>query len=145
MGLQQHADGLRRRVEAVCRRVLFGESDAAEGQPVEEAHLERAHHVRGVAGDVRFRRTRVPRIVAIERSVGREWREELPAAVAGAGMVAIEPDHMPPVVRAYVSELVETERLTSMSMFPASPRPSFRPSQNASSVPFLVTTMAGIR
>ncbi len=54
---------------------------------------------------------RVDRIAPWNDGIGAEWREELPAALKTARHVAIEPDHMPPVVRAYVNELVGTERL----------------------------------
>ncbi|QOF75089.1 aminopeptidase P family protein (plasmid) [Aminobacter sp. SR38] len=56
---------------------------------------------------------RVDRIAPWNDGIGKEWREELPATVKGAKRVAIEPDHMPPVVRAYVNELLGAERLTS--------------------------------
>lgn len=49
---------------------------------------------------------RVDRIAAWNDGAGSEWREELPAALRDAGRVAIEPDHMPPVVRAYVDTLL---------------------------------------
>lgn len=57
----------------------------------------------------------VGRIAAWNDGMGQEWREELPNAVRGAGRVAIEPDHMPPVVRAYVSELVGAGKLNSVT------------------------------
>ena len=56
---------------------------------------------------------RVDRIAAWNDGMGHEWRENLPEAVRGAGRVAIEPDHMPPVVRGYVGELVEAHKLTN--------------------------------
>lgn len=46
----------------------------------------------------------VGRIAAWNDGMGHEWREELPAALRSAGKVAIEPDHMPPIVRAYLKE-----------------------------------------
>jgi Xaa-Pro aminopeptidase len=55
----------------------------------------------------------VDRIAAWNDGMGNEWREELPAAVNGAGAVAIEPNHMPPTVRAFVDELVPADVLTS--------------------------------
>lgn len=58
---------------------------------------------------------RVDRIAAWNDGMGREWREELPGAVKGATRVAIEPDHMPPPVRAYMNELVGAERLESVT------------------------------
>jgi len=55
---------------------------------------------------------RVDRIAAWNDGMGAEWRAELPGAVRGA-RVAIEPGHMPPLVRAYVDELVDAARLGS--------------------------------
>lgn len=56
---------------------------------------------------------RVDRIAPWNDGMGAEWREELPAAVKGAGSVAIEPGHMPSPVRAYVNDLIEAPSLTS--------------------------------
>ncbi|WP_371225255.1 M24 family metallopeptidase [Roseovarius sp. 2305UL8-3] len=47
---------------------------------------------------------RVDRIAPWNDGAGQEWRQELPDAVQGR--VAIEPDHMPPMVRAYVDGLI---------------------------------------
>lgn len=58
---------------------------------------------------------RVDRIAPWNDGMGKEWREELPGAVKGAGKVGIEPGHMPPPVRAYVDELVGKERLTTVT------------------------------
>ena len=58
---------------------------------------------------------RVDRVAAWNDGAGNEWREELPAAVRDAGTVAIEPGHMPPVVRAYVDDLVDKSKLTSIT------------------------------
>jgi Xaa-Pro aminopeptidase len=58
---------------------------------------------------------RVDRIVAWNDGAGKEWRAELPAAVSGAGVVAIEPDHMPPLVRAYMNELVDVAKLSNIT------------------------------
>lgn len=55
----------------------------------------------------------VDRIAAWNDGMGNEWREELPAAVKNASSVAIEPGHMPPLVRGYVNELVGAPRLGS--------------------------------
>jgi len=57
----------------------------------------------------------VDRIAPWNDGMGREWREELPGAVKGAGLVGIEPGHMPPLVRAYVDELVGPAKLTSVT------------------------------
>ncbi len=58
---------------------------------------------------------RVDRIAPWNDGMGEEWREELPGAVKGAGKVGIEPSHMPPLVRAYVDDLIGQERLTSVT------------------------------
>ncbi len=55
----------------------------------------------------------VERIAAWNDGMGAEWREKLPEAVKDAGRIAIEPDHMPPVVRGYVDDLVGAQKLTS--------------------------------
>ena len=53
---------------------------------------------------------RVDRIAAWNDGMGNEWREELPALVSGKGVVALEPDLMPPLVRNYVNSLVDADR-----------------------------------
>ena len=60
-------------------------------------------------------RARVDRIAAWNDGAGNEWREELPAAVNGAAKVAIELNHMPPMVRTYVDSLVAFEKLCKLS------------------------------
>ncbi|MDG1529759.1 MAG: Xaa-Pro peptidase family protein [Paracoccaceae bacterium] len=55
----------------------------------------------------------VDRIAAWNDGMGNEWREELPAMVKNAGYVGIEPDHMPPLVRAYVNDLVGSTHLAN--------------------------------
>ena len=49
---------------------------------------------------------RVDRIEPWNDGMGNEWREHLPAAFKGQPRVAIEPYHMPAVIREYLSELV---------------------------------------
>ncbi|MGR3617389.1 MAG: M24 family metallopeptidase [Paracoccaceae bacterium] len=56
----------------------------------------------------------VDRIADWNDGAGNEWREELPSMVRNAGKVAIEQDHMPPPVRAYLNTLIGTERITSV-------------------------------
>ena len=51
----------------------------------------------------------VGRIAAWNDGMGREWREELPAAISGAACVAIEPDHMPPMVRTWLQDELRLE------------------------------------
>ncbi len=53
---------------------------------------------------------RVDRIAFWNDGAGDEWRAELPAALAGTGTVGIEPDVMPPVVRAFVEEVAVADR-----------------------------------
>lgn len=57
----------------------------------------------------------VDRIAAWNDGMGAEWRAELPAAVKGAKSIGIEPDQMPALVRRYVDDLVDADRLTSVS------------------------------
>ncbi|MCP9483717.1 Xaa-Pro peptidase family protein [Shimia sp. CNT1-13L.2] len=58
---------------------------------------------------------RVDRIADWNDGAGEEWRTELPAAIGTARKVALEPEHMPPVVRAYLDSLVDKETLTSVT------------------------------
>ncbi|WP_300037665.1 Xaa-Pro peptidase family protein [uncultured Roseobacter sp.] len=58
---------------------------------------------------------RVDRIAAWNDGMGDEWRAELPAAVAGADSVAMEPAHMPPPVRAFVNGLIPPEKMTTVT------------------------------
>lgn len=58
---------------------------------------------------------RVDRIAAWNDGMGDEWRAELPRVVKDAARVAIEPDHMPPLVRAYLGDLVPDARIASVS------------------------------
>lgn len=56
---------------------------------------------------------RVDRIAAWNDGMGAEWRAELPNAVKRSAKVAIEPDHMPALVRRYVDDLVGVQNLAS--------------------------------
>ncbi len=56
---------------------------------------------------------RVDRIAAWNDGMGNEWRDELPRMVKGAARIGIEPDHMPPMVRAYVDEFADAANLPS--------------------------------
>ena len=58
---------------------------------------------------------RVDRIVSWNDGVGNEWREELPKVAMNAIKVAIEPNHIPPVVHSYLVELIEAEKLENAS------------------------------
>ena len=54
---------------------------------------------------------RVDRIAPWNDGMGNEWREELPKAIRNTTTIAVEPDHMPPMVRAYVSEVIDAQRV----------------------------------
>ena len=55
------------------------------------------------------------RIVPWNDGMGAEWRAELPALINIAKRVAIEPDHIPSVVRRYIRELISPDRLTTVT------------------------------
>ena len=57
---------------------------------------------------------RVDRIAEWNDGLGSEWREQLPAALAGEGRIGIEPDLMPALVRSYIDSLVEPDRLVDV-------------------------------
>ncbi|MEL6964347.1 MAG: Xaa-Pro peptidase family protein [Pseudomonadota bacterium] len=65
---------------------------------------------------------RVDRIAAWNDGMGEEWRTHLPGAVARAHRIAIEPDHMPPMVRAFVDTLVSDDQLDSATSLLANMR-----------------------
>lgn len=58
---------------------------------------------------------RVLRIAAWNDGEGDEWRQEIPANVKGAANVAIEPDHMPPLVYRYIQAQIAAECLVSVT------------------------------
>ena len=58
---------------------------------------------------------RVDRIAPWNDGMGAEWRAELPALINITKRVAIEPDHIPSVVRRYISELISPDRLTTVT------------------------------
>ena len=58
---------------------------------------------------------RVDKIAAWNDGMGAEWRAEIPAAVKGATLIGIEPDHIPALVRRYVDGLVGTKYLRSIT------------------------------
>ena len=55
----------------------------------------------------------VDRIAAWNDGIGNEWREELPAAVQSSARIAIEPNHMPPSVRAFLDQIIDVDMLNS--------------------------------
>lgn len=58
---------------------------------------------------------RVDRVCAWNDGMGSEWRAELPDALRGAARVEIEPDHMPPLVRAFVGSQVDEGRIETVT------------------------------
>ena len=52
----------------------------------------------------------VDRIELWNDGLGNEWREALPGLLGTTARVGIEPDLMPPVVRAYVDSVVDSTR-----------------------------------
>lgn len=58
---------------------------------------------------------RVERIAAWNDGVGAEWRQELPAALKAKHAVAIEKNQMPPLVRAYIDEQLQTDALRDVT------------------------------
>lgn len=57
----------------------------------------------------------VDRIAAWNDGAGNEWREELPSVLGIAGNIAIEPDHMPPLVRKFVDDQVAGKSLKAVT------------------------------
>lgn len=57
----------------------------------------------------------VDRIADWNDGMGDEWRAELPAVLKKAHRIGLEPDHMPPLVRAYVDDLSEASTVTSIT------------------------------
>lgn len=55
------------------------------------------------------------RIEAWNDGLGNEWREVLPTVVKGKGLIAIEPNQMPPLVRGYINSLVDESRLSDIT------------------------------
>lgn len=58
---------------------------------------------------------RVDRIAAWNDGMGEEWRAELPSLVGGTKRIGLEPDHMPPCVRSYVTKLVGPSNTVSVT------------------------------
>jgi Xaa-Pro dipeptidase len=57
----------------------------------------------------------VDRIEPWNDGLGDEWREQLPVVLVGAGRVGLQPEYMPPVVRAFVDAQVEAGRLFNLA------------------------------
>lgn len=55
----------------------------------------------------------VDRIAAWNDGMGDEWRTELPGVLKENVRIAIEPDHMSPLVRRYIDEMVDADQLTT--------------------------------
>ena len=58
---------------------------------------------------------RVDRIAAWNDGKGNEWREKLPSILKSAGRIGLEPDHMPPLVHAFVGQLVDPSAISSVT------------------------------
>jgi Xaa-Pro aminopeptidase len=58
---------------------------------------------------------RVDRIEAWNDGLGREWREHIPLLLRGAARVAIEMQHMPAPVRAFIDSLVDADQLVDLA------------------------------
>ena len=58
---------------------------------------------------------RVGRIAPWNDGAGDEWRAELPAVLGRATRIGIEPDHMPPLVRAFVDQSVDATSIASVT------------------------------
>ncbi len=58
---------------------------------------------------------KVDQIAAWNDGEGEEWRQNIPSSIAKAKRVAIEPDHMPPLVYRYIRSQIEAERLVSVT------------------------------
>lgn len=57
----------------------------------------------------------VDRIEAWNDGLGNEWREHIPAPLKAASRIALEPQRMPPLVRAYIDSLVDPDRLEDIT------------------------------
>ncbi|MCP4877952.1 MAG: aminopeptidase P family protein [Gammaproteobacteria bacterium] len=57
----------------------------------------------------------VDRIEAWNDGMGNEWREHIPGELKGLSGVAIEPNKMPPMVRAYIDSLVDSNCLADLT------------------------------
>ena len=57
---------------------------------------------------------RVDRLEPWNDGMGEEWREALPGLLGGAGAVAIETNHMPPVVRNYIDAIVDQTQIVDV-------------------------------
>ena len=57
----------------------------------------------------------VDRIAAWNDGMGDEWRSELPALLPRGAVVALEPDHMPPLVRSFVNTLLQPDTAANIT------------------------------
>lgn len=58
---------------------------------------------------------RVDRIEPWNDGMGEEWREHLSLALRGQAQIAVEPYHMPPLVREYINELIAGQQLLDIT------------------------------
>jgi len=57
----------------------------------------------------------VDRIEPWNDGMGNEWREHIPGILQDLSSIAIEPHHMPPIVREYFNSLLEPEIIANVS------------------------------
>ncbi|MGB1009058.1 MAG: M24 family metallopeptidase [Thiolinea sp.] len=57
----------------------------------------------------------VDRIAPWNDGAGDEWREALPAVFKQSSRIALEPDHMPPLVRSYINSQVDEENMANVT------------------------------
>ena len=57
----------------------------------------------------------VDRVEPWNDGMGNEWREHIPGKLKGAGRIAIEPQNIPAIVRAYVDSLVDASHLADVT------------------------------
>ena len=58
---------------------------------------------------------RVDRIEPWNDGMGKEWREHLPEILRNHVRIGIEPEHMPPLVRAFLEELITDQLLADIT------------------------------
>lgn len=58
---------------------------------------------------------RVDRVVPWNDGLGDEWRSALPGLISQAPRVGIEPDTIPPVVRAYLDTIIDPSMITDIT------------------------------
>ena len=65
--------------------------------------------------DMAHAAARVDRIAVWNDGLGDEWRAEIPAAIARARAIGIEPDQMPPLVRGYLDRVMDAQTILDVT------------------------------